>query len=99
RYGTSSDKTTVKVSDQFDIKIFMPPDKDWFTYKLLGKVETLAIFAYGWLDYCDSLNILRRDPFCWVFQRSQTGRWWSFRCAGKTLRNIPAIPTKESRCR
>ena len=53
--------STAKVSDKLTCIAFVP------VAAFEGVHPNTSLLFYGWIDYCDSLDIPRRDPICWMF--------------------------------
>lgn len=54
-----------------------------------------AICVFGWIDYCDSLGIRRRTPFCWTFMLYPWSKQGGIR-GDQALKKVPAL--SDTRC-
>jgi hypothetical protein len=73
---------TAKVSDKLTCVAFVP------VAAFEGVNPNSSLLFYGWIDYCDSLDIPRRDPICWRFYSWKAGGMQS-ECGSEVV-NIPS---------
>jgi hypothetical protein len=70
-----------RVSDKLTCVAFVP------VAAFEGVNPNSSLLFYGWIDYCDSLDIPRRDPICWRFYSWKAGGMQS-ECGSEVV-NIP----------